>query len=147
MKKTLILLTTLFASCIASAADIDVHHPYARAMPPGAPASAVFVTLMNKGDNDRTIVSASTPAAGIVELHDHIMDGDVMKMRQVPEIKIPAKGKTVLKPGSLHIMMFELQKAFVEGDDIEVTINYKNGESQTFTAPIKKVMKGMKMKH
>lgn len=147
MKKSLILLTTLLTSTLASAAGIDIHNPYARAMPPGAPASAVFVTLMNKGDSDRSIVSASTSAAGIVELHDHIMEGDVMKMRQVPEIKIPAKGKTELKPGSLHIMMFELQKTFVEGDDIEVTINFRNGESQTFTAPIKKVMKGMKMKH
>ncbi|MDG3085864.1 copper chaperone PCu(A)C [Vibrio hannami] len=147
MKKTLFLLLSLFTSSSALASDIDIHHPYARAMPPGAPASAVFVTLMNKTDTDRAIVSASTPAAGIVELHDHIMDGDVMKMRQVPEIKIPAKGKTVLKPGSLHIMMFELRQTFTEGEEIEVTVNFKNGESQTFIAPIKKVMKGMKMKH
>lgn len=147
MKRLTLALCTLLASPFTLANDIEVHHPYARAMPPGAPTSAVFVTLMNKSDQQRAIVSASTPAAGKVELHTHIKDGDVMRMRQVPEIVIPAKGKTVLKPGGLHIMLFELQQTFSEGERIDVTVNYRNGESQTFNAKIKKVMTGMKMKH
>ncbi|WED24907.1 copper chaperone PCu(A)C [Vibrio sp. JC009] len=143
----LILLTLLTSSFTFAGSGIEIHKPYARAMPPSAPASAVFMTLKNNASQDRAIISASTPAAGKVELHDHIMDGDVMKMRQIPEIVIPANGKTVLKPGSLHIMLFELQQTFTEGEEIEVTVNYKNGQSQTFTAPVVKVMKGMKMKH
>jgi copper(I)-binding protein len=146
MKRLTLALCTLLASPFTMAADIEVHHPYARAMPPGSPTSAVFVTLKNKGDEQRAIVSAATPAAGKVELHTHIKDGDVMRMRQVPEIVIPAKGKTVLKPGGLHIMLFELQQTFKEGEKIDVTVNFKNGESQTFNAKIKKVMKAMKHK-
>jgi copper(I)-binding protein len=74
------------------------------------------------------------------------MEGEVMKMRQVDDIVIPAKGKTELKPGGLHIMLFELKQDFKEGGEIAVTINYADGQSQSFTAKIKKVMKGM-MKH
>ncbi|UPQ90236.1 copper chaperone PCu(A)C [Vibrio sinaloensis] len=145
MKLKALLLATLMLSPLAYAkTDIMTHHPYARATPPNAPTSAVFLEVMNRGDNDRYIVSATTPAAGKVELHDVIKDGDVMKMRQVERIQVPAKGKAVLKPGSLHIMLFELQQPFVEGEQIDVQITFADGEQQTFSAPIKKVMSGMK---
>lgn len=148
MKQLLVLITLALTSTFASASgDLMMHHPYARATPPNAPASAVFLTIMNHSDKDRTLVSASTPAAGKVELHDHIMEGDVMKMRQVKNIVIPANSNVVLKPGSLHIMMFELKHNFSEGSEIEVTANFADGESITFKAPVKKVMAGMKMKH
>ncbi len=105
---------------------------------------------MNKEETPpRSIVSASSPASGKVELHTHVKEGDVMKMRQVDQISIPASGTVELKPGGLHIMLFDLQQDFIEGKSIEVTINFANGDQQTFTAPpIKKVMAGMmKMKH
>ncbi|NVD08813.1 copper chaperone PCu(A)C [Vibrio sp. JPW-9-11-11] len=145
MKLKALLLTTLMLSPFAYAkTDIMTHHAYARATPPNAPTSAVFLEIMNRGDNDRYIVSATTPAAAKVELHDVIKEGDVMKMRQIERIQVPAKGKAVLKPGSLHIMLFELQQPFVEGEQIDVQITFADGEQQTFSAPIKKVMSGMK---
>ena len=149
MKRSLILLAstiTLLYASFASASDVIIQHPYARATPPNAPTSAIFLVLENKSDTDRTLVSASTPAAGKVELHTHVMDGDVMKMRQVETINIPAMGTTVLKPGGLHIMLFQLQQDFKEGGSITVTLNFADGNSQVFTAKIKKVMQGM-MKH
>ncbi|MDB1125689.1 copper chaperone PCu(A)C [Vibrio algarum] len=149
MKQTSVILAStlsLLLSSFAFASDVIIDHPYARATPPNAPTSAVFLVLNNSDNVERSIVSASTPAAGKVELHTHVMDGDVMKMRQVDSISIPAQGQTVLKPGGLHIMLFELQQDFKEGGQIDVTVNFANGESQSFTAKIKKVMKGM-MKH
>jgi hypothetical protein len=67
-----------------------------------------------------------------------------MKMRQVQEITIPANGEAVLKPGSLHIMLFDLKDSLKEGEQIEMTLTFANGETQTFDAPVKKVMSGMK---
>ncbi|EGQ7936882.1 copper chaperone PCu(A)C [Vibrio vulnificus] len=144
MKLKALALAALFVSPLVSAQmDLMAHHPYARAMAPGAVNSAVFVELMNRSDNVRTIVAAETPAAGKVELHDVIKEGDVMKMRQVESIEIPAKGKTVLKPGSLHIMLFDLKAPLNEGEQIDVTVTFANGEKMTFKAPVKKVMTGM----
>ncbi|RJX69756.1 copper chaperone PCu(A)C [Vibrio sinensis] len=145
--KTLVLSTLLCSSFAQASSDIMTHHAYARATPPNAPTSAVFVTLMNKGAEDRIIISATTPAAGNVELHDVLKDGDVMKMRQIETIDIPANGQVELKPGSFHIMLFDLKKPFVDGDSIDVELTFKNGEKQTFNAPIKKVMAGMKHHH
>ncbi|KHD25963.1 hypothetical protein NM09_04230 [Vibrio caribbeanicus] len=148
MKLKSLLLATLALSPLAQAnMDIMTHHAYARATPPNAATSAVFAEIMNRSKNDRVIVSASTEAAGKVELHDVIKEGDVMKMRQIESITIPANGKVELKPGSLHIMLFDLTQPLVEGEAIDVQITFANGQKQTFNAPIKKVMSGMKHHH
>lgn len=144
MKLNALFLASLAFSPLAFAnTDIMVHHPYARATAPTATTSAVFSQIMNKGETDRFIVSANTDVAGKVELHDVITEGDVMKMRQVTEFKIPAKGNVELKPGGLHIMLFDLKKPLVEGEKIDVQLTFANGEQQTITAPVKKVMSGM----
>ncbi|HAS62426.1 MAG TPA: hypothetical protein DCS35_07500 [Vibrio sp.] len=147
MKLKPLLLAAVLLSPLANAADIMLHSPYARATPPNAATSAVFVDIMNHSDKDRAIVSATTPAAGKVELHDVIMQGEVMKMRQIDQIDLPAQSHISLKPGSLHIMLFELTKPLVEGEAIEIEVTFANGETQTFQAPIKKVMSGMKHHH
>ncbi|WP_165313284.1 copper chaperone PCu(A)C [Vibrio ziniensis] len=146
MKGKALLLMSLLSSPLAYAQmDIMVHNPYARATPPTAVTSAVFGEIVNRSDTDRYIVSATTDAAGKVELHDVIKEGDVMKMRQITELKVPAKGKLELKPGSFHIMLFNLPKPLSEGEEINVQVTFKNGEQLKFKAPVKKVMNGMKM--
>ncbi len=142
--KTLLLSALVVSPLAAAKSDIHIHDAYARAMAPGAKTSAVFMTLMNHSDATRTVVSATTPAAGKVELHDVIKEGEVMKMRQVSDIQIPAHGTTELKPGSLHVMLFDLKRQLADGEHIMVTVTFKNGETQTFKAPVKKVMAGMK---
>lgn len=148
MKIKLFLLASLLISPLSYAKmDIMAHAMYARAMAPGAVTSAVFGDIVNRSDTDRYIISATTSAAGKVELHDVVMDGEVMKMRQVSELKIPAKNKLVLKPGSYHIMLFNLAKPLNDGDNIDVQVTFKNGQQYTFSAPVKKVMSGMQMNH
>jgi copper(I)-binding protein len=80
----------------------------------------------------------------VVELHDVIKEGDVMKMRQVNTIDIPANGKTILKPGSLHVMLLDVKAPMKEGDTINVELNFANGEVKVLTVPVKKVMSGIK---
>ncbi|AIV07810.1 MULTISPECIES: copper chaperone PCu(A)C [Vibrio] len=142
--KTLALSALLLSPLAQANLNVMPHEPYARAMAPGAVTSAVFVTFANRSQEDINIVAAETPAAGKVELHDVIKEGDVMKMRQVDHITLAAKETTELKPGSLHIMLFDLKKPLNEGDEIEVTVTYDNDQKQSFTAPVKKVMAGMK---
>lgn len=144
MKLRALALAGILLSSVAQASDVMIHDAYARAMPPSAVNSAIFTTLMNHSDETRTLISATTPAAGKVELHDVIMEGEVMKMRQVESIQIPAQGSTELKPGSLHIMLFDLASRLEEGQNITLTLNYANGDAQTVEVPVKKVMNGMK---
>lgn len=144
MKYVTLALTSCLAAFQANAADnILAEYVYARATPPAAATSAVFAELTNSGEQQRVLVSASTPAAGKVELHDVIHDGDMMKMRQVEQMIIPPHGTLILKPGGLHIMLFDLKHPLQEGESIDVELTFANGEKQTLSAPVKKVMTGM----
>ncbi|USD62951.1 copper chaperone PCu(A)C [Vibrio sp. SCSIO 43140] len=148
MKLNTILLTALALAPLSAAnAAIDVNDAYARATPPNATTSAVFGTIENTGNEVRTIVNATSQASSVVELHDVIKDGDVMKMRQIKSIEIPANGKTMLKPGSLHIMLLDVNQPMKEGETINVELSFANGEVKVLTVPVKKVMSGMKHNH
>lgn len=125
-----------------AAADIEVTAPYARAVPPVVPNSAAFLTLKNAGTSDRQLVAASSNAAQTVELHTHINDGGVMRMRQVKAIDIPANGVTELKPGGMHIMLIGLHESLEAGDQIDLTLQFADGSSETLAIPVQDIRSG-----
>jgi copper(I)-binding protein len=87
-----------------------------------------YMLIRNQGAADR-LVSASSPAAAKVELHVHINDGGVMKMREVPGYDVPAKGSFELKPGGAHLMFMNIKQPFKEGEKVPVTLKFeKAGE-------------------
>ncbi|MGF1690721.1 copper chaperone PCu(A)C [Photobacterium kagoshimensis] len=144
--KTLACSALLLASTTASA-DVMVHDAYARATPPNAVNSAIFMHLMNKEDTARQIIDAQSNAADVVELHNHIMTDGMMQMRKVNSIDIPANGIAELKPGGMHIMLLGLKGDLQEGEAIKLTLKFANGEEKELSVPVKKVMAGMKKTH
>jgi copper(I)-binding protein len=79
-------------------AQIQIEKPWARATAPGAAVAGGYMLIRNQGAADR-LVAAASPAAARVELHVHVNEGGVMKMREVPGYDVPAKGSFELKPG------------------------------------------------
>ncbi|MCG3758351.1 copper chaperone PCu(A)C [Vibrio cincinnatiensis] len=142
-----ILITSLFATYTYAHDSLVIKEPYARATPPNAPTSAVFGTLINHSQTDEYIVAASSPSAGKIELHDMIQEGEVMKMRQVDQFTVPAQGTLELKPGSFHIMLFDLQHPFDEGEEITMQLMTQTGQSLLFIAPVKKIIASMPHHH
>lgn len=132
---------------------INIEEPYARAVPPGQPNSAVFLQLNNTSKTDHAIVNASSNVSKITELHVHIHEAGMMKMRRIDKIDIPAQSKTTLQPGGLHIMLIQLQQTLKIGDTVTVNLEFEDGSKATVEAPIRKIMmknmmKGMdNMKH
>jgi periplasmic copper chaperone A len=111
------------------AGAVTVAHPWARATPGGATVGAVYVEISAK-DAD-TLVAASSPLAGKVEIHTHTMDGGVMKMRKLEKLPISGGQSVVLKPSGDHIMLFDLKSALKEGDLLPITLVFeKAGEVQ-----------------
>jgi copper(I)-binding protein len=114
--------------------DLDIGHPYARATAAGQAIGGGFLTLANHGSDDR-LLGASAPVADKVELHSMRMVGDVMRMRQVEEIALPAGQTVELKPGGYHLMFvglkaplkagdkFPLKLRFEKAGEVEVTVN------------------------
>lgn len=145
MKKILLLL--LLTKLILSANNLEIIDPYARATPPNMKNSAVFMTLKNSTKEDKTIIKASSNVAKFVELHTHDMKNGVMTMYEIPEIKVLANQTTVLKPGGLHIMLIELNKALNIDDSIELNLEFDDGTTQSLIVPVKSVAMGMKHHH
>lgn len=146
IKITSIVTSALLASLISfsgfanQAADLEVENPFVREMPPTAPATGAFMTLHNRSDQEIAIVSAESDAAKTVELHTHIHDQGVMRMREIPEIGVPAMGHTELKPGGLHVMLIGPTRKLAEGDSIIITLVMKDGSKKHIEAPVRKIM-------
>jgi copper(I)-binding protein len=107
---------------------LTITQPHARATVPGQRAGAGYLKLHNSGPADR-LLSASTAVSESVELHSMTMDGDVMRMRQLDAIELPA-GKTIeLKPGGLHLMLMGLKAPLKAGDSFVLKLKFeKAGE-------------------
>lgn len=108
-----------------SASDIHVQNPWARASAGMAGAGAAFMAITNGGEADR-LVAASAEVSKKVELHTHIKEGEVMKMRRVDAIDIPANDAVHLKPGGLHVMFIGLEEPLQEGQSFPLTLVFEN---------------------
>jgi copper(I)-binding protein len=120
-----------------SQVPVRVEGAWARATPPGAKVGGAFVTLINTGDAADRLVSASSGIAERVELHTHIMDGDVMRMREV-EGGIPlSPGETVrLQPGGFHIMLLGLKQGLAAGSRFPLTLTFEKAGSVQVDVPV-----------
>lgn len=125
-------------------AKVEAVDGYVRLLPPGSPNTAAFMVLKNDGDKPVALTAVVSPDAGRAELHTHLHENGVMKMRQVESIEIPAKGEAVLKPGSLHIMLFEVRE-LSQDTPFPLTLTLDDGQTLSLSLPVKPVepMKGM----
>ena len=153
MKQLSLLAAGLLLSTgvLAGAADnVTVQDPYVRLAPPNAPATGAFMVIKNNGDQDVKVLKADNPASRVTELHTHLNEGGVMKMRPVPAIDIKAKGEAVLKPGGLHVMLIDLKAPMKEGDLVPITLTFDDGSSKKVDAKVVKptaMPAPMDMKH
>lgn len=112
----------------ASAGSIKIENAYTRATVPGQQVAGGFMKIENKGSADQ-LVSASSPVAGEVQLHEMAMEGNVMKMRQVKDIAVPAGSAVELKPGGLHLMFMSIKSPLTAGESVPVKLKFaKAGE-------------------
>ena len=136
------ILAALFAACVtgpALAADITVHDVWARPSPsPMMKAGAAYALVENAGDTADRIVAARSDVADRAELHTHIKDGNIMRMRQVPEIPVPAHGSVALKPGGYHVMLMGLHTPLEEGTRIAVTLVFEKAGEIALDVPVGK---------
>lgn len=142
---TLGLLTSLssFQVMANQASDISVSSSFAREVPPGAPASASFMTLTNSSGQVIKLVKADSKVAKATELHTHTNDNGVMRMRQVPFLTIPANGQKELKPGGDHIMLINPHQPLKAGQTVSVQLQFEDGSSKQVDMPVKSVMQDM----
>jgi copper(I)-binding protein len=110
----------------ATIGNIELSGAFTRATLPNAPVAGGFVSISNTGSTDDTLIAATSPVAGEVQLHEMKMEGDVMKMQELPGgIPVPAGQTVMLKPGGLHLMFMQLKQPLVEGNQVPVTLTFE----------------------
>ncbi len=140
MTKTLLTALALAAAAVTAQAQTTVKDAWVRGTVPQQKASGLFAQITSAAGGK--LVAASSPVAGVVEIHEMAMDGNVMKMRALPAgLELPA-GKTVeLKPGGYHVMLLDLKQQLKAGETVSVTftIEGKDGKKETveLQAPVK----------
>ncbi|WVN42460.1 copper chaperone PCu(A)C [beta proteobacterium MWH-UniP1] len=155
MKK---LLTTLAATAMLSLlpaahaakftkGPLVIEDPVAMPSAPGQPHGAIFIEeIRNSGKTADELVGARSAVSKTMEVHRMVMDNNVMKMREIPGIPVPANGKVTMKRGSpdgYHLMLMNLNKPLKEGEKFPVTLIFKNAGEQEVTVEVKKLQQGM----
>jgi|Laugresu1bdmlbsd_1035121.scaffolds.fasta_scaffold02986_7 hypothetical protein len=125
------MFLSLTLATFAASAQVTVSEPWVRATVPQQKATGAFMKLQSA--QDAKLISAKSPAAGIVEVHEMAMEGGVMKMRAVDGLALPMGKAVELKPGGYHVMLMDLKSQVKDGDAVPLTLTFetKDGKRQT----------------
>jgi copper(I)-binding protein len=116
---------------------LEISGGFARATLPNAPVGGAYLTIVNSGSTDDTLVAVTTPAAETAQLHEMKMDGEVMKMSELPGgVPVPAGQTVTLQPGGLHIMLMQLTQPLVEGSSIKLTLTFAGAGTVDVEVPV-----------
>ncbi|MDR2155071.1 MAG: copper chaperone PCu(A)C [Burkholderiaceae bacterium] len=140
--KTLLMAFTLLLAGGALAQTVKVEDAWARASVPGQQATGAFMTLIAPAG--ARLVGVSSPAAGVSEIHEMVMQGDVMKMRAIDSLELPAGKPVQLKPGGYHLMLMDLKAPLAQASTVSLTLVLRDAQGsevrQDVQAPVRAVM-------
>ena len=125
----------LALTSFAAFAQTTVTDPWVRGTV--APQKATGLYAQITSTQGGRLVSVTSPVAGVVEIHEMKMDGDVMRMRAVPDLALPAGKAVALKPGGYHVMLMDLKQALKVGDSVPVTLVVEGADKKRETIEVK----------
>ncbi len=137
-----LLVAAAFALAAASAsAQVKVQDAWIRATVPGQMATGMFAKIT--AASDAKLISASTPAAAVVEVHEMKMEQGVMKMRAVDALDLPAGKSVELKPGGYHVMLMDLKQTMKAADVVPVTLVVQGADGRKELIEVRATVRGM----
>ncbi len=129
------------AFSLPAVAQIKVDHPWVRGAVPGQLTTGAFFDVTSP--KDAAVVKVESPVAGVVEVHASEMKGDLMTMRAVPSVALPA-GKTVrFAPGGYHVMLMDLKRPVRNGEVVPITLTVEYPDKKQETVDVKEEVRGL----
>ena len=132
MRRLLVGWMLLWAS--VAQAQVQVKDAWARPALPGQGATGAFMSLL--APDGARVLGASSPVAGVVEIHEMKMDGNVLKMRPVTVLELPAGRLVEMKPGGYHVMLMELKRPLAVGDKVRIDLRLETSDKRLITLPV-----------
>ena len=127
------------AFTLPAQAQVTVKEPWVRATVSQQKATGAFMQITSV--QDARLVEAKSPAAGAVEVHEMTMEKDIMKMRAIKGLDLPAGKSVELKPGGYHVMLMDLKQQMKEGDTVPLTLVVEGKDKKRTTVEVKAMVK------
>lgn len=134
VRKAPALLLSL-ALAAPALAQVSIKEPWVRATVTQQKATGAFMQL--QAASATRLVEVSSPAAGVVEIHEMVMDGSTMRMRAMPGLDLPAGRSVELKPGGYHVMLMDLKAPIAAGQDVPLTLVFEGADKKRQAVEIK----------
>lgn len=133
------LLFSLMA--LGAQAELKIKDGYVRAMPPGQPNTAAFMTLVNTSNKSVSLIFASTDQSAKAEFHTHTVDDKgIMRMRSLESVEIPANGQFEFKPGAHHVMVMGLKQPLKPSQMVKLTLKDTDGNQYDYDLSVKSLI-------
>ncbi|MDH4114827.1 MAG: copper chaperone PCu(A)C [Burkholderiaceae bacterium] len=132
--KRLLIAACVWAMAGTAWGQVDVTSAWARATVPGQMGTGAFMTIVSKEGG--RLIGAASPVAGVVELHEMSMENNVMKMRPITGLDLPAGREIQLKPGGHHVMLLDLKRPLKAGDKVKIELRLETRDGKRVTQPV-----------
>ena len=133
-------LIALLGACTGAEVEIEVSGAYVRGLPPGVDNTTAYMTLHNKGSSTVDLISASSPIAVSVMLHDTMNHEGMLHMMHVDKVSVPAQGEVTLSSGGIHLMLTQLVEQPVDGSTVDLVLRFSDGSEVAVQAPVRSVL-------
>jgi len=131
----------------ASEKNISINNGYVRSTIPGTSVSSAYMEILNNTNKEIKLIGASGEISDRIEIHQHIMEHDMMKMRQRESLLIEANDKVVLQPSGYHLMIFNLKKPLKAKEEISLTLHFLNAEDIKISLPVQSIKREKQKEH
>ncbi|UQS12630.1 copper chaperone PCu(A)C [Pseudomonas sp. HS6] len=145
LNKFIVIAALLLPACFAhaheyKAGELEIAHPWSQELPPNAPTVAAYFIIHNAGKTADRLLSVDSPIAPTAELHEHVMQGDLMKMQQVPNVAIPAGENVTFAPMAYHVMLMNPtdRSLLTDGKRFPLTLHFEKAGNVTVEVAVQK---------
>jgi len=135
MKFMPITLVLMLFTTPLRADSVALTDAWVRATPPGANTAAAYLTITS--DADDRLVGAYSESTNEIQIHAHVQDDGVMRMRRLDSLQIPARRAVVLAPGGKHLMMFGIAEPFAPGEELVITLLFERAGAVEQVFPVR----------
>ncbi len=132
-----VFLLLLSFGALADSSQVRLSDGWIKDLPPVVPMRAGYLTIENRGSNTATITGLQSDAFARIEMHETVMQDGLMKMVEIRKLEIAPRAKVELIPGGKHLMLITPQRTLGRGDDVDITVNFADGNSMQTNLPVR----------
>jgi copper(I)-binding protein len=145
MVRSTVAAFALVASIAYGQVDVKIEDPWIRATVPHQMGTGAFMQI--KAAKDTRLVAASSPLTPAVEIHEMKLQDNVMRMRQVDAIELPAGQTVELKPGGYHVMLMDLKSPVTEGTTVPLTLVFEDSGGKRHSVEVQARVRALTADH